>query len=139
MDGSNFSIGRAIDKQVVTYSKAQIHITGLVPTVEPKTISHSSVADFFYEYVIIATNQAVGPCSHHLQRKFRSCQTCYQVNFFLPLVTLHSRTHFLRIGYNSRADYMNRLHCLFGTLLPSSILANTKSVLISIYAEKAEP
>ena len=94
---------------------------------------------FLYVYVIIASNQAMGPCSHHLQRKFRSCQTCYQVNFFLPLVTLHSQTHFLRIGYNSRADYMNRLHCLFGTLLPSSILANTKSVLISIYAEKAEP
>ena len=46
---------------------------------------------------------------------------------------------FLKIGYNSRADYMNRVHCLFGTLLPSSILANTKSVLISIYVEKAEP
>ena len=34
MDGSNFSLGRAIDKQVVTYTTASIHITGLVPTVK---------------------------------------------------------------------------------------------------------
>ena len=83
MDGSNFSLGRAIDKQVVI---DRYYITGLVPTVKPKAIGHSSVA-IFYEYVIVATNKAMGPCSHHLQRKFRSCQTCYQVNFFLPLIT----------------------------------------------------
>ena len=33
--------------------------------------------------------QVAGPCSHHLERKYRSCQTCYQVfPFVLPFVAV---------------------------------------------------
>ena len=98
-------------------------------------ISHRSVAGFLWicnhcnqptrlwDHVVIICRGNSGVVKHVTR----------STSFFLWSHYLNKRKHrrskskaFFRTGYNSRTDDINRLHYLFGTLLPSSILANTQ-------------
>ena len=65
MDGSNFSIGRAIDKQVVTFITAQIHITGLVLTLKPNGYQPQFCSCF-----LLICNHCIQPGCGTLQSSF---------------------------------------------------------------------
>ena len=138
MDGSNFSIGRAIDKQVVIDRYYR-------PSTNSQTKGYwPQFCGCFFLICNRCNQQGYGtlqsPSAEEIQKLSNMLSgQLLSSSDHIPLMKekTEARQTLCFVDYPiSRADDINGLHYLFCSLWPSSILVNTKSVLILISVEK---